>query len=368
MDKDIVFNVNVCRAEIENNNGNWQYVGAFEGEYISTDGRTRIVRVGGDQIRTKMLNEHMSFYLNESDWNTHPDDWVEWVGLNKIFIMLFSFTKGVTFSAEFRDFGIYVLDRGILEETFPKFAALSEDNKRLRCLYNMPYIEDRWTLRDLSLFNIAGEVSEWDNYVKSYDMDERIQKYTRFERPENVVKAHYSRQGLSSPRTQLNPWDNGFVVYHLHNRFIVYERCLVDLNETGVNLFLETCSHICPYSEEEEYAIEGKTYLPIGQTGEMSAVGINVSSVGAFHSFVYTGPEHHDITAPIGEFTVKNLMLVELQRGGYMFYKSMKEGRELNSADIIKLYAPLNRLPYFVREFKILGFTKTGDFIGYVVE
>lgn len=62
-------------------------------------------------------------------------------------------------------------------------------------------------------------------------------------------------------------------------------------------------------------------------------------------------------------------MLVEGQRGGYEFYRAMKDGEALTTgSDSKDLYEIFNRLPFFVKEFKILGFAKTGDFIGYVVE
>lgn len=370
MEKDIIVNFYVNEVTVENNNGNWQWGLYFGGRYKSTDGTTKFIRVGGDQTYQKGYRIYASFYLNQSDWEQHPDDFVEWIALDSISLMIYSFTTGeISVSADIADFQIFVLERGILEKNFPEFAKLNETNKRNVCLSRLPYVEDKWNLRDMSLHNMVTEVDEWDSYVVASEKDERTGKYTKFERKENYVNTYFSRFGISN-------WhvghDFNIVDIHLHRENLIqYMRVFTDINETGVNLYLEACVSIYPYSSESAnpHAVEGITYLPISQTGQMDAIGIlnKNSNKDVLYEFVYTGTEHHNITAPAGIFTVKDVMLVEGQRGGYEFYRVMKDGKAFNTSDG-KLYEIFNKLPFFVKEFKILGFTKTGDFIGYVVE
>lgn len=367
MEKDIIVNFYVNDVTVENNNGPWQWMLYFDGRYKSTDGSTKATRVGGDQVYVRGNKTYLSFYLNQSDWEQHPDDFVEWVGLFNIYLMFYSFTAGeISVTADIADFQIFVLERRILEKNFPEFANLSEEDKRNVCLSRLPYVEDRWNLKDLCLYNMVTELQEWDTNVNWSEIDERTGKYTKFERSENSVEANdFSRFGLSAP---IGSNEDNYLTYHLHRPFLVYVRTFTDINETGVNLYLESCSDIYPYDSESAtpYAVEGITYLPISSTGQMSAIGTN-ENVVVLYTFVYTGTEDHDTTAPAGIFTVKDVMHVDGLRGGYEFYKVMKDGKAITTSDG-KLYEIFNKLPFFVKEFKILGFTKTGDFIGYVVE
>lgn len=235
-------------------------------------------------------------------------------------------TKLIT--TQYKD--VLLIDVTELEEAFPSFASLSDDEKK-EVLDTLPFFQDE--------FELCGQLKNIVNQSEAYwAVDKFNCKYLE------GTKYEYKRGDL------INNPGAGYSRIVCHNRIeknnSVYGRIKIDKNETGAYFHFD--------------GMLG-TSFPVGETGEMSA--FRYSDLTAYGLFLYFGTTTHNSSAPNGIIGIveDSYMCVCLTESGWhTFFK-------LIGASDNDIKAWCDALPYFTDTYDMpispLTITATaGDF------